>query len=79
MEIQISLCLLRNILFQNIEKQDIQALQTIQQNIVGVMTHLAAADNAEVSQKQIERFQAQIDNLKQHKIVTKFQHICASG
>jgi len=64
---------------QNVDKQDIQALQTIQQNIVGVMTHLAAADNAEVSQKQIESFQAQIENLKQHKIVTKFQHICASG
>lgn len=64
---------------QNVGKQNLEALKPITHNIIGVMTHLAAADNAEASQKQIDTFQSQIKQLSHHNIIPKFQHICASG
>jgi len=64
---------------ETVDKQDIETLTIIPKNIVGVMTHLAAADNPEASQKQINGFQKQIKQLGHHNITPKFQHIFASG
>ena len=56
-----------------------ESLSLLQKNIIGVMTHLSTPDNPEVSQKQINTFEKQLQQLEKHDIYPEFQHICASG
>ena len=51
----------------------------LKKNIIGVMTHLSTPDNTKVSQKQIDTFEKQLQQLEKHDISPEFQHICASG
>ena len=50
----------------------------LKKNIIGVMTHLSTPDNPEISQKQIDTFEKQLQQLEKHDIYPEFQHICAS-
>lgn len=61
--------------------QDIprEGLSLLSKNIIGIMTHLSTPDNADVTEKQIQRFDEYIQVLKKYGISPEFQHVCASG